>query len=106
MRVGARIAGVMAVLVLALAAPLAAAAQSRQQLPHDAAVDAYVEELPTATGSIAAEPGSLSAQEPSAVSGSRSGGSGGLFGLGLVLAGTGVAIVLGRVRSRSDQDSS
>ena len=105
MRVGVRIAGVTAVLVLALAAPYAAAAQSRSQLPSDAAVEAYVEQLPTATGSVAAGPGSLSAQEPSSVSGSGSGGSGGLFGLGLVLTGTAVAIVLGRVRTRGSRSN-
>jgi hypothetical protein len=97
-----RIAGVVAALALGLAAPAVALAQSPSSLPRQAAVDVYVEEIPTATGSVAAESTSASGYAtPSAVAG----GTGGILGLGLVLAGVTAGIVLVRLRSRGGPDS-
>ena len=98
MQIAGRIVGATAVLVLVLAAAAAAGAQSPSTPSSQSAVDVYVEELPTATGSVAAGPTPVAAQAPSSVSGTEAGGSGGLLGLGLVLAGTTVAIILGRLR--------
>jgi hypothetical protein len=100
-----RIAGVTAALTLGLAAPAVAAAQSPSTPSRQAAVDVYVEELPTATGLAVAGPASLSAQIPSSVSGTGTGGSGGVIGLVLVLFGVTVGIVLGRVRTRGSRSN-
>jgi hypothetical protein len=101
-----RIAGVVAALALGLAAPAVALAQSPSSLPRQAAVDVYVEEIPTATGSVAAGSTSASTEgTPSSVSGAVAGGTGGILGLVLVLAGVAAGIVLVRLRSRGGPDS-
>ena len=101
MRIAGGIVGVVA-LALNLTAPAVAPAQSPSTPPNQAAVDVYVEEVPTATGSVAAGSSSASAQgTPSAVAG----GTGGILGLGLVLAGVTAGIVFVRLRSRSGPDS-
>jgi hypothetical protein len=105
MQIAGRIAGATAMLVLVLAAPAVGAAQSPPTPSGEAAVDVYVEELPTATGSVAVESASLSAELPGSVSGTAAGGSGGVLGLALVLFGVTVVIVLGRLRTRGSRSN-
>jgi hypothetical protein len=95
--------------VVALAVPSLAVAQSPRQPPSQAAVDAYVEELPTATGAVAADSaatlGKTTLNSGVGVQAST-GGRGGLLGLGIVLAAVAAGIVLVRVRSGDTHDSS
>jgi hypothetical protein len=90
-----RIAGwlLVGVLAVALAHAGSAGAVDRTKVP---AVDVYVEEFPTASGSVPADPGSLAAAGVSQRA--RATGSGGLIGLGLVLAGVAAGAVIWRLR--------
>ena len=102
-----RIAGwiVATASAFALLQAVAAAAASPSERPREAAVDIYVEELPTATGAVPVDPKAIaSGAGARTVGATRTAGTGSsLIWFGLVVAGvTGVTVLI-RVGSRDNR---
>jgi hypothetical protein len=93
-------AGVVAV---ALVSAGAASAATPSSPPHQAAVDVYVEEFPTASGAVPADVAGIGAGNALRTAGTARGGNGGLIWLGLVLVGVTAVIVVVRARSGADR---
>jgi hypothetical protein len=101
-----RIAGwiVVAAVAVVLVVPAAARASDGPSFPHQAAVEVYVEEFPTAGGSVPADVAVIAAAGASRNAGPPGSSAGGLIGLALVLAGVTAVVVaawLRRERRRS-----
>lgn len=100
-RRGVRIAKwvVVAAFVVVVVSGGVAGAASASSPPHDAAVDVYVEKIPTAVGAVPADESGVAAVSqgvgPAITHGK---GHGGLIGLGLVLVAVTAAVVGARVR--------
>lgn len=92
---------VVAVVAAALVLPGASTAFAGSAAsPHQAAVDVYVEEFPTAAGSVPADASGIDAAGTSRTAGAGKGDRGGLLGLVLVLAGVTAVIVVAGMRQK------
>jgi hypothetical protein len=67
--------------------------------PHEAAVDVYVEKIPTAVGAVPAdESGIASVPQAAGTTAAKGTGHGGLIGLGLVVIAVTATVIGARVR--------
>jgi hypothetical protein len=83
-----------------------AGAASRSSPSHDAAVDVYVEEFPTAAGAIPADVAGATAGTATRTAGTPGSGDRGLIALGVILVGLTAAVLVVRSRSRGDRADS
>jgi hypothetical protein len=89
---------VAAVAVLLVLPGASRASSGSAASKHQAAVDVYVEEFPTAGGSVPADVAGIAGAGTSHTAGAGGSDRGGLIGLGLVLVGVTAVIVVAGVR--------